>query len=978
MAVDKAGNTLKKARKLGAFDNGALSFKDAVSTSDKNDLFTLSLAGRSSFDLALSGLKSNADVEVFQLAGNKAKILKSIGSIDFGKLTKAALRKNIRSVAKSNLGAKTNEAINLNLNAGEYYVRVYQRQGNTKYTLNVAGHPDAAGEDPSTALQTNISDTPITYSDYVGKSDASDVYGFSIADARNVSLALNNLSADANLTLLNEAGAAIASSNNGGATSEAIAQQLAAGRYYVKVAPNGSNTQYSLQLSATAVPSPNPNPDPGPIPVPTPGPDPVPTPTPTPGDTLATAVNLNLTSGLVQRGSVNDTSKVDYYKFTTTTSNDLSLLMNDLTANANVELLDSNGAVLQTSAQGGVTSEKINYPLGTNTTYYLKVSQATAGTSTGYALNFTLPVDKYGDAEADATSFAISQNDDNPSTFSDYAGGISVGARFSEEDYFKFTIADNSQFRLILDQLTSNLDVEVYKQGASAVDRLISARTGTSKEEVGGNLSAGTYFVRIHPTISGTGSTYTLKMSADPTQGKPTITRDIAFGEAGSSVANVTNINGTVYFSASDGTSGLWKSNGTLDGTVKIKQLGNLGNFVNLNGTLYFTASGAGNDVELWKSDGTAAGTVLVKDLVAGSEGSNPEQLTAVGNNLYFWAATNPERKDQKFLYRGSVDNTGTMTVDEIINGGTYTDGSSEFTNVNGTLYYRALVETDVELLRINAAGQSDDPAPEIIRIPINGDPTQFIPSKATKLTAVGNSLFFVADSYYEGYELHRITNGSDVVTVFDVNGTTSASISNNNDERWRMALVGNTLYFSASGGAGDEELWKIANAETAAANSQVRVRENDNDPIPSNPLNLTSFNGKLFFTAEAGADGRELWSSSGTQSGTQLLKDINTNPNATSSPDELTVAGGFLYFSADDGDSSTNGGTSGRELWQTDGTVNGTKLVMDINPGGSSESGMYSPESSNPVNLTVANGKLYFVADNGEDLNGKELWVIP
>ena len=51
------------------------------------------------------------------------------------------------------------------------------------------------------------------------------------------------------------------------------------------------------------------------------------------------------------------------------------------------------------------------------------------------------------------------------------------------------------------------------------------------------------------------------------------------------------------------------------------------------------------------------------------------------------------------------------------------------------------------------------------------------------------------------------------------------------------------------------------------------------------------------------------------------------TTAATTSGPSSLTGVGGTLFFTADDG-------IHGRELWKSDGTRAGTVLVKDIHPG--------------------------------------------
>src|SRR4051794_19986592 len=63
-------------------------------------------------------------------------------------------------------------------------------------------------------------------------------------------------------------------------------------------------------------------------------------------------------------------------------------------------------------------------------------------------------------------------------------------------------------------------------------------------------------------------------------------------------------------------------------------------------------------------------------------------------------------------------------------------------------------------------------------------------------------------------------------------------------------------------------------------------------------------------------------------------VKDINTgaNPTLGAPPSQLTAVGSTLFFVADDG-------VSGAELWKSDGTAAGTTMVKDIFVGAGSAS---------------------------------------
>jgi ELWxxDGT repeat protein len=155
--------------------------------------------------------------------------------------------------------------------------------------------------------------------------------------------------------------------------------------------------------------------------------------------------------------------------------------------------------------------------------------------------------------------------------------------------------------------------------------------------------------------------------------------------------------------------------------------------------------------------------------------------------------------------------------------------------------------------------------------------------------------------------------------------------------------------------------LLAISATPGTAATKPVLVKDIQPGVAGSGPYGLTDFNGTLVFGANTGVDSSELWRSNGTRGGTRLVRRFDVTDGVwyrSPAPGQFTPVDGTLFFTA------AAQTVLNRELWKTDGTSRGTTLVRDIKPGS---------DTSRPRELTEANGMLFFVADDG--LRGDELW---
>ncbi|MHB8790763.1 MAG: ELWxxDGT repeat protein [Desulfobulbaceae bacterium] len=179
-------------------------------------------------------------------------------------------------------------------------------------------------------------------------------------------------------------------------------------------------------------------------------------------------------------------------------------------------------------------------------------------------------------------------------------------------------------------------------------------------------------------------------------------------------------------------------------------------------------------------------------------------------------------------------------------------------------------------------------------------------------------------------------------------------------------------IWFSAADLEHGQELWR----SDGTPEGTVMVTDINPGQNPSLPLFQTVYHGALYYFAMDASSGFELrktfWDTGLNDYRTVLVKDIM--PGANDSSDlvggRLVPFKDRLFFVADDG-------VSGKEIWMSDGTAAGTVRVTDIAPGAASAYPQYLTVLDTAINnpFSLYGDILVFSASDGS--TGRELWKI-
>jgi len=472
-----------------------------------------------------------------------------------------------------------------------------------------------------------------------------------------------------------------------------------------------------------------------------------------------------------------------------------------------------------------------------------------------------------------------------------------------------------------------------------------------------------------------------------------------------------TLLNQRLLFVTDDPVLGLepWASDGSITG---IGLLGNLafepsngssdpGPYIAFGDVALFGATGSDGREGLWRSDGTSAGTVRLGD------GAPIESLVPynsrhvrLGNQLLYGGKLDYD-KWELFATDGTA--AGTRKVIDLSSEnspfpGLWTSDPAScgvgFATMNGKAYYGASPLRVGNLYRTDGTQAGTEP---LGRFPTSW--RLFNPSSRVCVEAAyKNHVYFTAeDPVTETYLLWRndgtVSGNSHVKTAAGRDLTLTPPIveidsrlyfvASDGVQRglWRsegdpantvllvaettlpeqvigpIFAVGNTIYFTNC--SGSTTICRLYRTD-GTVNGTFFLAVTDNDSWTQLAGNPVTFNDKLLFAGKSAEHGAEPWITDGTTAGTRMLRDVVAGTE-DSSPSSAFLFNGLTYFYV----TRNDGSYALKDLWRTDGTPENTERANLMPPGS-----RVLWESAG-----VVGQKVLLTAYN--DTTGSELWMV-
>lgn len=275
---------------------------------------------------------------------------------------------------------------------------------------------------------------------------------------------------------------------------------------------------------------------------------------------------------------------------------------------------------------------------------------------------------------------------------------------------------------------------------------------------------------------------------SDGTKGGTFMLADLTPGAASSTISNMVEFKGSLYFTMSVGTDHyLYKSDGTLNTTQKISKIssGSAPKYFTVAGeSLYFISQTPNSGIELRKTDGTSLGTTLVSDIRPGAFSSFPEYLTPSGDKLFFTALT-PSGGRELYV----ADATGARRVADIF------PGSTDGLPINPTMFISAAKGGVVFTAKDPTAGLElyySDGTTVTRLTDLTPGPTDTPFGGPTRAVAIGDKFAFSAttsDGFYAPY-LTDLAGNHQLITSDDGDALTFSA---------NFAVAGDYLYIRAA-----------------------------------------------------------------------------------------------------------------------------------------------------------------------------------